>query len=252
MFLSLFHYTEKNMYYSQKFFVATDLSDKYNSLDDYLEIKFSKYENEIISETVIYTREGYNLEFQTWNYKNSVVDIINFRAGYVEKFLSEEDEKFFENTFLVNQQKQLKLSTALNNDLIRSLIEKTSDEYHSAIIYIGYKNKKAGKVILKEFNKLISDQVEISIKNCNETLNKIAYLDKAYMTFIEKNFNILNSEFVKYFELSKIRDYNCNNFYHIKSKKMEVPRYNKAVFLVIFFLFFLLIITPLIYKINKK
>ncbi len=252
MFWSFFYYTEKNSYYSQKFFVATDLSDKYNTLDDYFKINFLLDENKILNDVQIYTREGYNLEFQTWNYKETVIDIINLKAGYEKKFLTEEDEKFFENTFLVNRQKRIRLNTALKNNLIRSLLEKSSDEYHSAIIYVGFKNEKVGKIILKEFDKLISDQIEISIKNCNETVNKIKVLEKAYMTFLDKNFNQFNSEFVNYFELSKLQNYNCNNFYHINSKKVKVLRYNTPVFLMIFFLFFLLIITPLIYRINKK
>jgi hypothetical protein len=252
IFWAFFHYTEKNIYYSKKFFVSLDMDGKYNTINEYIGDKFSKSKNQNLNNVEIYTREGYNLEFQTWNYKNSVIDIINFRAGYRDKFIFEEDEKFFKNSYLKNDKNQHILNSALNNQLIESVIERTSDEYQSAIIYIGYKNKNQGKTVMKNFEKLISSQVKTSLKKCNKKLDKIKYLDGVYQNFLENNFTPFNSNFVKYFQYSKINEFNCDIYYFIEGKETELPRYNNTMFHMILFLFFSLIILPLIYRINKK
>lgn len=252
IFWAFFYYTEKNIFYSKKFFISVDIDEKYVDANDFFKTKFSEHKNQAINDIEIYTREGYNLEFQTWNYKDNIFDIIHLKNGYDEKFIYEEDEKFFKNTFLVNKKNRFSQVFALNNVFIRSVIEETQGQYYPLIIYIGYKNKDQGKYILNEFKKIITNQIKNSKKKCNEKLDKIKYLDEVYQTFLENNYNYSNSEFVKYFEDSKLNQYNCDIFYFIEGKELEVPRYNTTMFLMILFLFFSLIIIPLIYRINKK
>lgn len=252
MFWAFFYYTEKNIFYSKKFFISVDIDKKYGNVNHFFETKFSKHKNQSINDMHIYTRERFNLEFQTWNYKDSVFDIIHLKEGYNSKFIYEEDEKFFKNTFLVNVKNQIIQRSALENQLIRSVLEETQGEYYPLIIHIGYQNKDQGKYILNEFNKIITNQIKNSKKKCNEKLDKIKYLDEVYLTFLENNFNYSNSEFVRYFENSKLNQYNCDIFYFIEGKESEVPRYNTTMFLMILFLFLSLIIIPLIYRINKK
>ena len=181
-----------------------------------------------------------------------IFDIIHLKQGFDGKFLYDEDKKFFENTYVVQKKNQVFQNHALRNQYIRSVIEETQGEYYPLIIYIGYQNKDQGKYILNEIKKIITDQIKNSKKKCNEKLDKIKYLDEVYLTFLENNFNYFNSEFVKYFEDSKLNQYNCDIFYFIEGKALEVPRYNTAMFLMILFLFFSLIIIPLVYRINKK
>ncbi len=249
---SYFYYKEKNIYYSHKFFVAVDLEQKYHSLDNFLTDKFSKNKNSNISEITIYTREGYNLEFQTWNYKSSVIDIIQFRADYKDKFIFEEDEKFFQNTYKVNEKNRVILNVALSNPLIKSELGQNPDLYQSAVVYIGYKDKNLEKIILDEVEKIFLEVLEKNIKECQKRLDKIEYLNETYLNFLNNNYNTSNSEFVKDFEYSNLKDYNCNNFFYNKSEKVIVPRYNTLVFVMILFLLFSLIIIPTIYRIKKE
>ena len=246
------YYTEKNIYYSHKLFIAVDLEQKYHSLGNFISDKFSKNKNSIIQDITIYTREGYNLEFQTWNYKNSVVDIIQFRPFYRDKFVFEEDEKFFQNTYTVHQKNRNILNIALANPLIRSELGANPDLYQAGVVYVGYKNKNFEKIILDEIDKIFLESLEISIKDCQKKLDKIEYLNKAYLVFLKNNYNASNSSFVKNFEYSALKDYNCKNFFYTKGKKVIVPRYNTYVFVMILFLLFSLIIIPTIYRINKE
>tara|TARA_B100000989_G_C19527144_1_gene467550 strand:- start:357 stop:1187 length:831 start_codon:yes stop_codon:yes gene_type:complete len=246
------HYTEKNIYYSHKLFIAVDVEQKYHSLDNFISDKFSKNKNSIIQDITIYTREGYNLEFQTWNYKNSVVDIIQFRPDYKDKFIFEEDEKFFQKTYNVHQKNRKILKIALANPLIRSEMGANPDLYQSAVVYIGYKNKNLEKIILDEIDKIFLERLEISIKDCQKKTDKIEYLNKAYLVYLKNNYNASNSSFVKDFEYSDLKDYNCKNFFYTKDKKVIVQRYNTYVFVMILFLLFSLIIIPTIYRIKKE
>ncbi len=246
------YYMEKNIYYSHKLFIAVDVDQKYHNLDNFISDKFSKNKNSIIQDITIYTREGYNLEFQTWNYKNSVIDIIEFRPDYKDKFIFEEDEKFFQKTYNVHQKNRSIVNIALANPLIRSELGAFPDLYQSAVVYIGYKDKNIEKIILDEIDKIFLERLEISIKNCQKKIDKIEYLNKAYLVYLKKNYNASNSNFVKDFEYSNLKNYNCKNFFYIKDKRVIVPRYNTYVFVMILFLLFSLIIIPTIYRIKKE
>lgn len=237
--------SNKNKYYISKLHVSANTITSLKHINKILNEDFNK------KDLSVERRRKYNTEFAKWNYAPFVIDAIFLTKDYNKKFDFKDDEDFFKKTVDQKIINNSIFKTLIKNQYIRNTLSNVHKEHNSLIIYLGFSKEEDLNNVLRILTKKFEDQIIKDNKNCDIQKNKIDKLLNFKKKLIENNFSKNDSDFIKKFDLTNLKKYNCKIYYFEKKPTKVVKRYNEYLILLFIIFFITLIIVPAILKIKK-